>query len=62
MRQEQPHPVFVYTIPIAELNKHSGKIGLVFQFADPQTGQAFYPSRRKPYSFDETIQLDLAEM
>lgn len=60
--QKRPHPIYEYAIPIAELNGYGGKIGLVFKFGEPRAGTAFYPSRGKPFSFDETIQLDLAEL
>lgn len=60
--QATPHPVYVYEIPLAELAGGGGKIGLTFRFSDPPTGQSFYPSRRRPLSFDETIQLDLSEL
>ncbi|HEX6126707.1 MAG TPA: hypothetical protein VFZ23_15150 [Pyrinomonadaceae bacterium] len=60
--QATPHPVHVYEIPLAELARGGGKIGLTFVFSDASTGRSYYPSRRNPRSFNETIQLDLSEL
>lgn len=60
--QKEPHPVFIYRIPVRELNGEGGKIGLVFRFADPKTGRKVYPSIESSFSFKETIQLDLSEL
>lgn len=60
--ESNPHPVFTYEIPLAELKRGGGTIGLVFHFSDPPTGRRSYPNRRRPRSFEETIQLDLSEL
>jgi hypothetical protein len=60
--QSAPHPVYVYRIPLSELNAGGGKIGLVFRFGEPTEGRSFYPSARRALSFHETIQLDLSEL
>jgi hypothetical protein len=59
--QELPHPVYIYSIPRSELSRFGGKIGLVFQFYDPETGKASYPSNRADY-FKETIPLNLTTL
>ena len=60
--QEKPHPVLVYEIPVSDLGRGGGKIGLVFTFADPNQGMISYPSMKRSRSFAETIQLDLSEL
>lgn len=60
--QKEPHPVFIYRIPLSEIKSEGGKIGLVFRFSDPNTGRSVYPSSRHFLSFKETIQLELSEL
>ena len=60
--QARPHPVHTYEIPLAELAPGGGKIGLVFHFSDASTGRSFYPDKRRPFAFVETVRLDLSEL
>ncbi len=60
--QRVPHPVFVYEIPLADLDHEGGSIGLTFDFSDPSSGRVSYPDNRRPRSFSQTIPLNLSEL
>ena len=60
--QPTPHAVHVYQIPLRELMRGGGTIGLTFTFSDASTSRNYFPSRRRPRTFEETIQLNLAEL
>ena len=59
-RQPTPHAVTTYEIPIGELMRFGGKIGLAFTFYDASARMDYFPTSRNPRSFQETIQLDLS--
>lgn len=60
--QANPHPVHIYEIPLSDLTTGGGKIGLAFTFSDASRGMFYFPNRRRPLDFKETIQLDLSEL
>ena len=57
------HPIFEYSIPIAELSKHSDTVGFTFKFHSGRSGFVFYPAGASlKNTFTETITLNLANL
>jgi hypothetical protein len=57
------HPVFEFSVPISELERHSKTIGFEFLFHSKGAGFTFYPATASVYkSFKETLKLDLGQL